>query len=468
MTDLDRALLEAWAKVKPKLDADPDELRRRLARRRRPSLMRPPRAWCIAVRACDQRINPGTAAITPEWAVELPNPISTRYRQPHTVTLTKPLLQRLCAVVRITPPHEDWRRVAESLGVRPGNLYHARRTGRLRVEHYPGEFGRFGRPVPMLFTWDLLDPTAPLYQRPDAVWGTLWQSLANFLPDDFEQTLERAPRQERSAAAARAGALDREEFRGWQWVCPGCRRHVRKVFHPISPVNFPEVLGIDPIKDDASADARPQMPPCFACADCHGVGSFSRLNTNAWNELVGYLSAGLLYGREVAKPAWFTPQRKRAYAPMPGRAPSRRIEEVRERLLRGWDFARIALDLRVGVGTVSTYAVRIYKHHRVHSRAAFLRAAGVPLPEELTRNERLLELLCAGRSNGEIARELGITRRSVENRVTQMYRAHRVSGREELMMKHRHGSRYATRAAGATGLGVGKEKTAAQPLPAAA
>jgi hypothetical protein len=304
MTDLDRALLEAWAKVKPKLDADPDELRRRLARRRKPSLMRPPRAWCIAVRACDHRINPGTAAIAPEWAVELPNPISTRYRQPHSVTLTKKLLQMLCAVVRITPPHEDWHRVAKNLGVAPATLRSARANGALRVEYYPGEFGRHCKPIPLLYTDQLLDPQAGWsYQRPDPVWGTLWQFLPNFLPDAFEQTLERVPRQGRGATAARAGSTDYEEFRGWRWVCPGCRKQVRTIFCPIPPVNFPEMLGHEPVRDQTDADARPHMPPCFACMDCHNVLYLSRANPQYWNFFVGYISAGLLYGREVPRPA---------------------------------------------------------------------------------------------------------------------------------------------------------------------
>src|SRR4051794_34085361 len=61
-------LIASWKKIQPLIDRDPDELARRLARRRTGMLRRPPRAWCLAVRASDQRINPATAAIVPEDA----------------------------------------------------------------------------------------------------------------------------------------------------------------------------------------------------------------------------------------------------------------------------------------------------------------------------------------------------------------------------------------------------------------
>ena len=37
MNDVDRLILEAWEKLGPKIMADPDELAKRLARRRRPN-----------------------------------------------------------------------------------------------------------------------------------------------------------------------------------------------------------------------------------------------------------------------------------------------------------------------------------------------------------------------------------------------------------------------------------------------
>src|SRR5688500_2141187 len=67
MSDLLDLIGNAWeTTVKPLLENDPDELARRLARLRSGMLRRPPRAWCLAVRASDQWINPATVACVPE------------------------------------------------------------------------------------------------------------------------------------------------------------------------------------------------------------------------------------------------------------------------------------------------------------------------------------------------------------------------------------------------------------------
>src|SRR5688500_7125559 len=68
MEDLLNAIGEAWEKVKVKLMEDEGELRKRVGRVRG-LLARPPRAWCLAVRASDTRITTTHAIITPGWAV---------------------------------------------------------------------------------------------------------------------------------------------------------------------------------------------------------------------------------------------------------------------------------------------------------------------------------------------------------------------------------------------------------------
>ncbi len=347
MTDLDAALLDTWTKVKPKLDADTDELNRRLARRRTRALMRPPREWCIAVRASDHRITPMHAAIAPEFAVDVPNPYSTCYRFDHTVRLDKRLLRRLCQPVRLTAPHEDVLDIARMLGVHRDALNLARQRGVLNVEHYKGLFGRHGKPVPMLFTRDLLDPNfSRFWRRPHPIWGTLWQYLSDFVPDDFEQTIHRVPFMVGTWQAVRAGAADKELFRGWRWVCPGCRKQVRTLFYPVTPLNFLELLGIDPASPKrGAANARPEMPPCFACRKCHRVVYFSPVQRGSWNQYVTYLSAGLLYGHEVEKPAWFRPERRQAYRPLPRAKPSLRQQQVLAGLKKGWTMKQIAQDL---------------------------------------------------------------------------------------------------------------------------
>src|SRR4051794_18826006 len=63
MDDMDRALFEAFEVVWGRIKGDEGELPARLARRRSAEMGRPPRAWCLAVRASDRRIDPGRTAI---------------------------------------------------------------------------------------------------------------------------------------------------------------------------------------------------------------------------------------------------------------------------------------------------------------------------------------------------------------------------------------------------------------------
>ena len=72
--ELERNICRAWVKLRGKILADPRELHRRLARRRSSLLTRPPRAWCIAIRASDRRITPIYWLITPEHALDLNEP----------------------------------------------------------------------------------------------------------------------------------------------------------------------------------------------------------------------------------------------------------------------------------------------------------------------------------------------------------------------------------------------------------
>src|SRR6202008_4833151 len=92
VNDLDTAILTAWYAIFPRLKSEPTELARRLARRRSTLLSRPPRAWCLAIRASDTRINPATACIVPEDALD---PNEPNYPAPHDVTLDKKLCRRL-------------------------------------------------------------------------------------------------------------------------------------------------------------------------------------------------------------------------------------------------------------------------------------------------------------------------------------------------------------------------------------
>src|SRR5438128_9206740 len=87
MNDVDRLILEAWEQLKPKILADPQELARRLARRRLAVLTRPVRAWCLAVRASDTRITPAHWVISPEHAMDLNHPDHPYEPIEHQVTI---------------------------------------------------------------------------------------------------------------------------------------------------------------------------------------------------------------------------------------------------------------------------------------------------------------------------------------------------------------------------------------------
>ena len=90
-------LLDTWKKLQPRLAADPDELRARLARRRLGVMKRAPRAWCVTIRASDTRITPATSLLAPEeraWPKEKRRDGGGYGR--HKVVVDSELLWRLC------------------------------------------------------------------------------------------------------------------------------------------------------------------------------------------------------------------------------------------------------------------------------------------------------------------------------------------------------------------------------------
>src|SRR6266536_3186746 len=165
--DLDRTILETYLKVLPTLsNAD---LRARLARRKTGALNRPPRPWCLAIRASDTRINNDTAIIIPYQAIRFPT-----QPRPHQVVLDARLIRHLCQPVELYP-NTDWTKVAKSLGVHPESLRHAMRSGRFRLHHYHLLGGKRGKPVPVFLNFETLDPTSGRLREPtDPLWGSVW------------------------------------------------------------------------------------------------------------------------------------------------------------------------------------------------------------------------------------------------------------------------------------------------------
>src|SRR4051812_29486707 len=121
-------LRQAWPRVWDQIRNDPDELHRRLARRRSKMLTRPPRPWCIAIRASDRRITPAHWVISPEHAMDLNHPQHPYDPIEHPVTIRKHPFRRCCNPVSFS--RETAADVAKMLGVSPGSLWRARRQGR--------------------------------------------------------------------------------------------------------------------------------------------------------------------------------------------------------------------------------------------------------------------------------------------------------------------------------------------------
>ena len=354
MNDLDIALFNAWAKVAPKLLADPAELHRRLARRQSKLYRRPLRAWCVAARASDHRIDDTHALIYPRTALD---PRHTGLLAEHTVTLDKPLLERICASVRICAPGEPADHIARKLGCTTLTLMNLRRTGFLSTNLKPGLMGRHGPPVPLVYSPDYLDPQARGREPADPIFAGSWQLNPELLPDDLAQTITRIPHY--------VSMGGRAVFRGWYWICPSCKMSTQSVYYPVDQPDLPSMLGFPP----AIAAPLPKPTPTFACRECHGILGFSRVEVGrSWNILILRITGGLMFGREVQKPDWLTSQRKRAYRPITPRPAPRR--DLVQRLLVETTLTRpqIAAQTGMPLRRVRKHAAAIYKHHHVHTR----------------------------------------------------------------------------------------------------
>lgn len=359
MDDVSIAVTEAFNRVWPRLQANPDELAQRLARRRTRLMRAPPRSWCVAVRASDARIHPASAIIVPEDAAY---PRRPELYAEHEVTLDTRLLRRLHHPVAIDGYGLTRQQAAKELGISTRGVDSLIRRGVIRAETMP--YGIRGQPIKILRSERSFDPSSSSSKgRPDPVWGANWGHLAEMVPDDFAQDVTRIPH--RDAKTRR--------FRGWRWICPGCRRVVCTLFYPVQPIDLPTFLGLDPATHEADQIQPP--PPTFGCVLCHRVQYWTRVGTRGWNQMIAYISGGLLYGAEVQRPKWLTQDRKRAFARRPNRQVTARHGEVQDRLIAGMTYNQIAKDLGIALPTVCFHAKRIYKRHGVHSRAALIATA---------------------------------------------------------------------------------------------
>src|SRR3954467_10931029 len=102
--ELERAIVATWRNLRRKILRDPIELRRRLARRQTQSLTRPPRPWCLAIRASERRITPAPWIISPEHALDLNPPDHPYHPIEHQVIIRPHALRKYCRPKRIAAP----------------------------------------------------------------------------------------------------------------------------------------------------------------------------------------------------------------------------------------------------------------------------------------------------------------------------------------------------------------------------
>src|SRR5438128_2377704 len=441
--DLERAITNAWLKLRKQILSDPLELRRRLARRRLKTLTRPPRAWCIAIRASDRRITPAHWIITPEHALDLDHPEHPYEPIEHQVTIQKHAIRRYCNPVSFSI--EDAVDVARMLGVSGAQLLYARSQGVFSERFIQGLGGKRGKPVPLLSPrGQLLDPGfARFYARPHPAWGAHWEFLSHMFPDDFEQTITRTPHYSRVKKSSHHPD-DPADFWGWRWLCPACKRKVRTIYYPLpvraifdTGANIPLLHAFpDPVlrKKLCDADLPEPPPPVFACKLCHRVQYLSTTDHHGWNQLISYLSAGLLYGQEVPKPAAFVPERKKTLIRHLHReAPVRR--KVLTRLANGWSNFQIAKDLQMSRKAVNQHIYTICNEENVPDRHALAEKLQFPvspppnyIERALTRRFQVREMLLHNCTYKEMCQKLSASFSVISADVVKIFRLYGVKG----------------------------------------
>ncbi|MFN3165932.1 MAG: hypothetical protein ACE37H_02595 [Phycisphaeraceae bacterium] len=362
MDELDHNLLMAWNRVFERCRRDPREARRRYDRvAAGRTFDRPNRAWCVAVRASDTRLDTFASA---------DDPAAVRARLTHEIVLDGGSLRGLGGPVFLPYPGVPIDVAADRLGKHKEALrsWMPVRSGRTRAaraeagkagglddrlvwsEHQPTaehplgvrfepqrSLGRnSGMETPVVWCDGALDPGASRGRPPSAWWGLAWMTLAERIPQGFEQGVVREPRW---IGYRNEG----ERFRGWWWRCPGlvatgagCGRRVQVLYAPLPAWTIGRALGIEDGLDVEGLSGR-WLPGVMdrwagrrslACERCWRIRRTTMTNATGWNDLVTHLSGGLLYGREVAKPVGFEHERKRAYRGRGGRRRRRRADAL--------------------------------------------------------------------------------------------------------------------------------------------
>jgi hypothetical protein len=212
---------------------------------------------------------------------------------------------------------------------------------------------------------------------------------------------------------------------------------VRTIYYPL-PVRTLFDYGefVDPVIRKGLCDVNlVEAPPAtFACLRCHGIYYFSSIAADSWNRGITYLTGGMLYGREVEKPASFIRERKRARTRILNReAPVRR--KVLTRLRNGWSDFQVARDLGLTMAGVGMHVVRICREERVADRYALAKKLNFPvaLPQNQferarVRREAVKEMMLTDCTHQAIMERLGISRDNLIDDVRAIYKMHGVKG----------------------------------------
>jgi DNA-binding NarL/FixJ family response regulator len=400
----------------------------------------------------------------------------------HDVLIGAEQLRKFCRPVRLDGWGELVPDLAKRLGCSNSGLARARAAGRdLRERHVKGLGGKRGKPIPIIHCDRPLDPgSARSFAAPEPILTTGWEDLADCIPDGFEQAVIRKPVFRRLRSCGTHPGLqvpddhvykDEQQLVGWRWECPGCRKLVRTIYYPVGVSNLCDWIRFDPAERfDISnlrfqrgrvgyraervprnrvewelqlerrrrweMDAVQKPMGTFACRGCHRVNYFSDVTMGGWNQLIAHFSGGLLYGCEVKPPAWYRPgenRKLRNHRKLSSSAPRR--QAVLRRLLNGWSYEQIALDLLMSKSAVCKNIARLCEQEDVADRHELAAKLGGAVSPPLNRDERaakrrfaVKELLLEGFTHGEIAERLGMERELVRQDCYAIYQQHGVSG----------------------------------------
>jgi DNA-binding NarL/FixJ family response regulator len=301
--------------------------------------------------------------------------------------------------------------------------------------------------------------------EPDYVWykwkgdqyiGYDWRNPraeANYLRSENRKAKARAAaqkrRREHPPPSKSQGSL---QFRGWLWLCPKCGKKVRVLYLPAPRVNLltdveSDGVGCDGVRariaDRTPSLQTPSPPTSFACAKCHRIHHVSLASTTGWNEIITYLTGGLLYGHEVKRPEWFSLKRKTPYYPKPNREPSKRRQQIEQLMLKGLPIQRVAQTLSLSKGTVLFYTTQIYRNHGVRCLRELLQKHGIPLPNRnirgpakgkrgdgrasrkknpphVPKRQQIRQRLLAGEPIDQIAAALNLSRKNVLSHLSRL------------------------------------------------